>query len=81
MAVTGMDHVAIPAGDPEALMTFYRALGFTILHEAEWRAGDFPAFAIACGDRRAGLRRFLLRLGWHPGVRLGRHRGGRLRSH
>ena len=55
MAVTGMDHVAIPAGDPEALMGFYRSLGFAILHEAEWRAGDFPAFAIACGDQKINV--------------------------
>ncbi len=55
MAVTGLDHAAIPAGDPEALIVFYRALGFTIVHEDEWRAGDFPIFAIACGDQKINV--------------------------
>ncbi|MCY3557631.1 MAG: VOC family protein [Chloroflexi bacterium] len=55
MAVTGMDHVAIPAGDPEALLRFYRALGFEIVHEEEWRSGDFPIFAIACGDQKINV--------------------------
>ncbi len=55
MPVTGMDHVAIPAGDPEALMRFYRALGFSIVHEAEWRSGEFPMFAIACGDQKINV--------------------------
>ena len=55
MAVTGMDHVAIPAGDPEALLRFYRALGFSIVHEDEWRSGEFPIFAIACGDQKINV--------------------------
>ena len=55
MAVVGMDHVAIPAGDPEALMAFYRTLGFAIVHEAEWRSGEFPMFAIACGDQKINV--------------------------
>ncbi len=55
MPVTGMDHVAIPAGDPEALIGFYRALGFSIIHEDEWRSGDFPMFAIACGDQKINV--------------------------
>ena len=55
MPVTGMDHVAIPAGDPEALLGFYRALGFDIVHEDEWRSGDFPMFAIACGDQKINV--------------------------
>lgn len=36
-------------------MAFYRSLGFDILHEAEWRAGDFPAFAISCGDQKINV--------------------------
>ena len=55
MSVTGMDHVAIPAGDPDGLMGFYRALGFDIVHEAEWRSGEFPMFAIACGDQKINV--------------------------
>ncbi len=55
MSVSGLDHVAIPAGDPEALMRFYRQLGFEIVHEAEWRSGEFPMFAIACGDQKINV--------------------------
>jgi len=55
MAISGVDHVAIPAGDPEALMRFYRALGFSIVHEAEWRSGELPIFAIACGDQKINV--------------------------
>ena len=55
MAVRGLDHVAIPAGDPEALIRFYRALGFSIVHEGEWRAGEYPIFAIACGDQKINV--------------------------
>ena len=29
MSVTGFDHVAIPCSDPEAMLRFYRALGFS----------------------------------------------------
>ncbi len=47
MPVTRFDHVAIPAADPEPLLAFYRALGFSILYEDEWRAGNgVPAIAV-----------------------------------
>ena len=55
MPPTGLDHAALPAADPEALLTFYRALGFDIVHEAEWRSGEFPVFAIACGDQKINV--------------------------
>ena len=55
MPIAAIDHVAMPAGDPEALMTFYRALGFAIVHEAEWRSGKFPMFAIAVGDQKINV--------------------------
>ncbi|MBW2269439.1 MAG: hypothetical protein JRH16_12760 [Deltaproteobacteria bacterium] len=50
MPVVGFDHVAIPAGDPEALLAFYKKLGFGTLYEEEWRAGDYPVFAIQIGE-------------------------------
>ena len=50
MAVLGFDHVALPAKDPEALIDFYKKLGFGTIHEAEWRAGDYPLFAIQIGE-------------------------------
>ncbi len=46
MPVRGFDHVSLPTADPEALIDFYRRLGFAILYEDEWRAGDVPFFAI-----------------------------------
>ena len=45
--VARFDHVAIPAADPEPLLAFYRALGFPILYEDEWRAGNgVPAIGV-----------------------------------
>ena len=50
MPVVGYDHTALPAGDPAALLAFYKKLGFGTIHEEEWRAGDYPLFAIAIGE-------------------------------
>jgi catechol 2,3-dioxygenase-like lactoylglutathione lyase family enzyme len=50
MPVIGYDHVALPAGDPEAILAFYKKLGFGTIHEEEWRAGDYPLFAIQIGE-------------------------------
>lgn len=50
MPVVGFDHVALPARDPEALLAFYKGLGFETIHEDEWRAGRYPLFAIAIGE-------------------------------
>ncbi len=50
MPVRGFDHVALPTADPEATIAFYRRLGFGIIHEDEWRAGDYPLFAIQVGE-------------------------------
>ena len=47
MPVSRFDHVAIPADDPEPLLAFYQSLGFNILYEEEWRAGNgVPAIAV-----------------------------------
>ena len=42
MSIRGFDHVALPAQDPEAIIAFYKKLGFPTIHEAEWRAGAAP---------------------------------------
>ncbi len=55
MPVAGFDHAAIPAGDPEALIAFYRALGFSVMGEERWRSGEFPAFALAAGDQKINV--------------------------
>ena len=50
MPVTGFDHAALPAADPEAILDFYKRLGFSTIHEEEWRRGEYPLFAIAIGE-------------------------------
>ena len=50
MGIRAFDHVALPARDPEALIAFYKRLGCPIIHEQEWRAGDYPLFAIQVGE-------------------------------
>ncbi len=50
MPVTGFDHVSFPSADPEAMIAFYKRLGFSALHEEEWRRGDFPLFGIVVGE-------------------------------
>ncbi len=55
MPVVGLDHTVIPAGDPEALIAFYRALGFSVLGEERWRSGEMPAFALAVGDQKINV--------------------------
>lgn len=50
MSIESLDHVALPTDDPGRLIEFYRALGFTVVGEAEWRAGTAPYVALALGD-------------------------------
>ncbi|MCZ6713501.1 MAG: hypothetical protein O7B29_06105 [Deltaproteobacteria bacterium] len=55
MSVTGFDHVAIPTAHPEAMLSFYRALGFTAPDAAEWRAQGVPLFSIQFGDNKINV--------------------------
>lgn len=50
MAITGYDHTALPAENPEALIAFYKKLGCGTIHEKEWRGGKYPLFAIQIGE-------------------------------
>ena len=50
MPVRGFDHVSLPTADAEAFIAFYKRFGFHIIYEDEWRAGDFPLFAIQVGE-------------------------------
>jgi len=50
MPVIGYDHIALPARNPEALLAFYKRLGFGTIHEAEFLAGEYPIFAIQIGE-------------------------------
>jgi catechol 2,3-dioxygenase-like lactoylglutathione lyase family enzyme len=53
--VTAFDHVALPTADAERFLRFYKALGFGIEHEAEWRAGAYPIFSITFGDNKINV--------------------------
>lgn len=50
MPTAGIDHIAMPTANAERLLAFYKRLGFPINNEAEWRAGDVPAFSIQVGE-------------------------------
>ena len=52
MPISGFDHVAIPAEQLEAMLRFYKALGFGVLNEDEWRAGRHPAVSVVFGDNK-----------------------------
>jgi catechol 2,3-dioxygenase-like lactoylglutathione lyase family enzyme len=55
MPVAAFDHVAIPTGQPEAMLRFYRALGFSAPSPEEWRAGGAPYFSIQFGDNKINV--------------------------
>ena len=44
--VQGFDHIAMPTADIERLIAFYKMLGFEILYEERWRAGESKIVAI-----------------------------------
>ena len=52
MPVASFDHASIPIGDPDAMIEFYRRLGFGIVGEQEWRSGESPIFAFTFGDSK-----------------------------
>ncbi len=53
--MTGFDHVSIPTANPEDLLSFYRALGFTAPDPAEWRGQGVPLFSIQFGDNKINV--------------------------
>ena len=55
MSIAGLDHVVLPVTDPEAIIAFYKRLGFTIVDEAAWRAGERVMFAIHCGPNKINV--------------------------
>ena len=55
MPIAAFDHVAMPTAKPEALIEFYKRLGFTVVHEEEWRQGKARAFSIAFGDNKINV--------------------------
>ena len=55
MSTVGIDHIAMPTANAERLITFYKALGFTINDEAEWRDGKANIFSIQIGDSKINV--------------------------
>jgi catechol 2,3-dioxygenase-like lactoylglutathione lyase family enzyme len=55
MAVTGIDHIALPTEDAERLASFYSRVGFVLHGLDEWRAGRSKIFSIACGNQKINV--------------------------
>lgn len=55
MPVTSFDHVAVPTEQPEQMLRFYRALGFSAPAPEEWRAGGLPFFSVAFGNNKINV--------------------------
>lgn len=55
MPIVSYDHTAIPTAQPEEMIAFYKRLGFTVVHEEEWRQGKARAFAFAFGDNKINV--------------------------
>jgi catechol 2,3-dioxygenase-like lactoylglutathione lyase family enzyme len=55
MGIQAIDHVALPAQDLEGLLVFYRALGFAVVGEDEWRSGAMPVVSVALGEFKMNL--------------------------
>lgn len=55
MAVAGLDHVALPVAQMEEMIAFYQRVGFTIVGEADWRAGTRPLVALQVGEQKINL--------------------------
>jgi catechol 2,3-dioxygenase-like lactoylglutathione lyase family enzyme len=55
MPIAGFDHVALPTERPEALISFYGALGFRVPDAVEWRRSAVPFFAIHFGQQKINV--------------------------
>lgn len=55
MPVIRFDHASLPTDNPEAMMTFYASMGFTILDGEEFRRGERRIFSIAFGDNKINV--------------------------
>lgn len=52
MTIAGFDHVALPTGQPEAMIAFYGRLGFEVPDVEAWRASGVPFFAVAFANQK-----------------------------
>ncbi len=55
MPIASFDHAAIPTAKPEEMIEFYKRLGFSVVGEAEWRAGTGRAFSFAFGNSKINV--------------------------
>lgn len=55
MTIARLDHVAIPAGKPEEMLRFYRALGFSAPEPEAWRRSGARVFAVQFGDNKINM--------------------------
>ena len=55
MTISGFDHVAMPVERTEAVIEFYKQLGFAIVGEEAWRNGDAVQFALQFGDNKINV--------------------------
>lgn len=52
MAVSGLDHVALPTGRPEEMIEFYGRLGFGVPELDAWRESGVPFFSVFFGSQK-----------------------------
>lgn len=55
MNIASFDHVAIPTDQPERLLDFYRALGFSAPTPQEWLQSGLPYFALQFGENKINV--------------------------
>ncbi len=55
MTILGFDHVAIPTRQPEAMLDFYRRLGFEVPDTEGWRRSGVPFFSIQLGEHKINV--------------------------
>ena len=48
--VYGLDHVALPCADPEAMMAFYLNFDFAVPDDRLWCCVANPRLTIGCGN-------------------------------
>ena len=55
MSIAAFDHVAIPTAQPEEMLLFYRALGFSAPTPEQWRASGAPYFSLHLGQQKINV--------------------------
>ena len=55
MSIRGLDHVAMPTRQPEALIGFYGQLGFRVPTIEEWSRSKLPFFSMSFGDQKINV--------------------------